>query len=160
MFLKKINVITRIISFIIFLLIAIIEKNTYFLLPILLLCIYFSIDHENLFISILNFLLFIPIFFYKLKYLAEIILILEYLYFLIIFMINYDKIYILKKIGLSRDMIYKLLHKKEDIAEVKKSYKLSFNNFYKKNKLYIEFTKIDIIFLIFNSLYLLVVIFI
>ena len=160
MFLKKINIVTRIISFIIFLLIAIIEKNTYFLLPILLLCIYSSIDHENLFVSILNFLLFIPIFFYKLKYLAEITLILEYLYFLIIFMINYDKIYILKKIGLSRDMIYKLLHKKEDIAEVKNSYKLSFNNFYKKNKLYIEFTKIDIIFLIFNLLYLLVVIFI
>ena len=160
MFLKKINIVTRIISFIIFLLIVIIEKNTYFLLPILLLCIYSSIDHENLFVSILNFLLFIPIFFYKLKYLAEITLILEYLYFLIIFMINYDKIYILKKIGLSRDMIYKLLHKKEDIAEVKKFYKLSFNNFYKKNKLYIELTKIDIIFLIFNLLYLLVVIFI
>ena len=115
MFLKRINVITRVVSFLIFLIITIIEKNTYFLLPILLLCIYSSIDHENLFISILNFLLFIPIFFYKLKYIAEIILVLEYLYFLIIFMINYDKIYFLKKLGLDKDLIYKLLHKKEEL---------------------------------------------
>ena len=59
MFLKRINVITRVVSFLIFLIITIIEKNTYFLLPILLLCIYSSIDHENLFISILNFRIFI-----------------------------------------------------------------------------------------------------
>lgn len=158
MFLKKISVVTRLISFIIFITIAVIEKNTYFLVPILLLCIYSSIDHENLFISILNFLLFIPIFFYKLKYIAEIILVLEYLYFLIIFMINYDKIYLLKKLGFKKDFIYKLLHSKEEAEEVKKSYKLSFNSFYKKNKLYIEFTKTDIIFLLFNILYLIVVI--
>ena len=75
-------------------------------------------------------------------------------------MINYDKTYILKKLGLSKDMIYKLIHRKEDIEEVKRSYKLSFNSFYKKTKLYIEFTKVDIMFLIFNLLYLLVVIFI
>ena len=160
MFLKRINVIARVVSFLIFLIITIIEKNTYFLLPILLLCIYSSIDHENLFISILNFLLFIPIFFYKLKYIAEIILVLEYLYFLIIFMINYDKIYFLKKLGLDKDLIYKLLHNKEEGKDIKNAYKLSFNNFYKKSKLYIEFTKADIIFLILNTLYLLVVIFI
>ena len=136
MFLKRINVITRVVSFLIFLIITIIEKNTYFLLPILLLCIYSSIDHENLFISILNFLLFIPIFFYKLKYIAEI------------------------KLGLDKDLIYKLLHKKEELKDIKNAYKLSFNNFYKKSKLYIEFTKADIIFLILNTLYLLVVIFI
>lgn len=158
MFLKKINIVTRLISFLIFLIIALIEKNTYFLLPILLLCIYSSIDHENLFISIINFLLFIPIFFYKLKYIAEIILILEYLYFLIVFMVNYDKFYLLKKLGLNKDKIYKLLHRKEDIEEIKKTYKLNFYNFYKKSKLYIEFTKIDIIYLIFTFLYLLVVI--
>lgn len=103
-------------------------------------------------------MLFIPIFFYKLKYIAEIILVLEYLYFLIIFMINYDKIYFLKKLGFKKDFIYRLLHGKEELEEVKKSYKLSFNSFYKKNKLYIEFTKTDIIFLLFNILYLIVVI--
>ena len=75
-------------------------------------------------------------------------------------MINYDKIYFLKKLGLDKDLIYKLLHKKEELKDIKNAYKLSFNNFYKKSKLYIEFTKADIIFLILNTLYLLVVIFI
>ena len=75
-------------------------------------------------------------------------------------MINYDKIYFLKKLGLDKDLIYKLLHNKEELKDIKNAYKLSFNNFYKKSKLYIEFTKADIIFLILNTLYLLVVIFI
>ena len=70
------------------------------------------------------------------------------------------KIYFLKKLGLDKDLIYKLLHKKEELKDIKNAYKLSFNNFYKKSKLYIEFTKADIIFLILNTLYLLVVIFI
>ena len=68
------------------------------------------------------------------------------------------KIYFLKKLGFKKDFIYRLLHGKEELEEVKKSYKLSFNSFYKKNKLYIEFTKTDIIFLLFNILYLIVVI--